>query len=264
LSGDPVRDQADAVLRVIDTALPSRTLRAAYLYGSAVAGGLRPESDLDVLGVVARRLTAEERRAVINGLLPISGRRTRPAEWRPVELTLVVEDEVRPWRYPPRFDLQYGEWLRDDLLSGRVDVWPAPNPDVAILITMVLAAGQSLLGPPADALLDPVPRADLARAVLDDLERLLEDLEDDTRNVLLTLARMWSTLATGDIRTKDAAAGWALPLLSQRHRRTLTLARDAYIGTADDSWDALLPAARALADVMAARVRALPPTDASV
>ena len=264
MTGDPVRDQADAVLRVIDAALPSGTLLAAYLYGSAVAGGLRPDSDLDVLGVTARRLTAEEQRAVIDGLMPISGRGTRPAAWRPVELTLVVGHEVRPWRYPPRFDLQYGEWLRDDFLAGRIDDSPSPNPDVAILITMVLATGRSVLGPPAAAVLDPVPPVDVSRAILDGLEPLLDDVEDDTRNVLLTLARMWSTLATGDIRSKDAAVAWALPLLPEQHRRTLSLARDAYLGQADDDWAELMPTARLLADFMVARIRALPPTDASV
>jgi streptomycin 3"-adenylyltransferase len=239
-------------------------LLGAYLYGSAVAGGLRPQSDLDVLGVVARRLTAGEHRRVIDGLLRISGRDTRPAAWRPLELTLVVGDEVRPWRYPPRFDLQYGEWLRGDFRAGRTDVWPSPNPDVAILITMVRATGRSLLGPPAQTVLDPVPREDVARAVIEELDPLLEDLEDDTRNVLLTLARMWSTLETGQIRSKDAAADWALPSLPARHRPALTLARDAYLGTADDTWAELMPSARDLADFMAGRIRALPPTDASV
>jgi predicted nucleotidyltransferase len=263
LTADPVRDQADAVLRVLDAALPTGRLVAAYLYGSAVAGGLKPDSDLDILGVVDRRLADGERRAVIDGVLPISGRRTRPPAWRPVELTLVVASEVRPWRYPPRFDLQYGEWLREEFLAGQLDTAPGPNPDVAILLTMVRATGQPLVGPPADLLIDPVPRDDVARAMLDELPSLLGDLEDDTRNVLLTLARMWSTLATGEIRSKDAAVDWALPLLPDAHRELLALARDAYLGTAVDAWKERMPAATALADTIVERIRALPPPTAS-
>ena len=263
MSGDPVRDQAEAALRVLHAALPPGRLLAAYLYGSAVAGGLRPDSDLDILGVVDRRLTDAERRAVIDGLLPISGRHTRPAAWRPVELTIVVGDEIRPWRYPPRFDLQYGEWLRDEFIAGRLDTAPPANPDVAILLTMVRGTGQPLVGAAPDTLIDPVPRADVARAILDELDPLLGDLEDDTRNVLLTLARMWSTLATGEIRSKDAAVDWALPLLPEAHRGPLAVARDAYLGTAVDAWETWMPAAQALAGGMVERIRALPPPTAS-
>jgi len=251
------------VLAVLDAALPPGTVLAAYLYGSAVDGGLRPDSDLDILGIVDRRLTPEERRSVVDGLLPISGRGTRPPAWRPVELTLVVGSEVRPWRYPPRFDFQYGEWLRDEFLAGRLDTAPPTNPDVAILLTMVRATGQPLIGPAPDTLIDAVPRADVARAMLDELAPLIEDLEDDTRNVLLTLARMWSTLATGEIRSKDAAVDWVLPRLPEADRGPLALARDAYLGTASDAWGALMPAATALADTMVQRIRALPPPTAS-
>lgn len=252
------------MLRVLGAALPSGRLVAAYLYGSAVEGGLRPDSDLDFLGIVDRRLTDAERRGVIDGLLPISGRRTRPPGWRPVELTLVVKGEIRPWRYPPRFDLQYGEWLREDFLAARLDTAPGANPDVAILLTMVRATGRPLIGPAPDALIDPVPRTDVARAMLDELDSLLDDFEDDTRNVLLTLARMWSTIATGEIRSKDAAVDWALPLLPDAHRGSLAIARDAYLGTAVDAWEDRMPAAVALADAMVKRIRALPPAGASV
>ena len=135
------------MIAVIDATLAPGLL-GAYLYGSAVDGGLRADSDLDLLAVVERRLTDAERRAIVDGLLPLSGRATRPASWRPVELTLVVRDDVRPWLYPPRFELQYGEWLRADFLSGDLEPWPLTNPDVAILLTMVLERGEAVIGPP--------------------------------------------------------------------------------------------------------------------
>jgi streptomycin 3"-adenylyltransferase len=63
---------------------------AAYLYGSAVAGGLGPDSDLDVLVVGRRSLTGGERAAIIQRLLPISGRRAVGGPARSIELTIVV------------------------------------------------------------------------------------------------------------------------------------------------------------------------------
>lgn len=258
--------QTDAVLAVLDRSLKRGTLLGAFLYGSAASGGLRPDSDLDLLGVLSRRLTEAEKRALVDGLVPLSWRRVRPAGWRPVELTLVVQSDVRPWRYPPRLELQYGEWLREELVSGNLGPWPPVNPDVAVLLTMVHGSGRPLLGPAAADLLDPVPQGDLVRAMRDEVPSLLDDLESDTRNVLLTLARIWATVETMEIRSKDAAADWVLARLPEAHRPMLQLARDAYRGVAEDpSYDDA--AARLVAEAMLrelGRSGALPPTDASV
>ncbi len=247
---DDVAAQTTAALAVAREVIGPGVV-GAYLYGSAVTGGLRPDSDIDLFVVASRRLTVDEKRRLIEGLTPLSWRRLRPSTWRPLELTLVVQTEVRPWRYPPRFDFQYGEWLRTDFDRGELEPWPDVNPDVAVLVTMVRERSQTLLGAPATEALDPVPRADLVRAMTDELETLLTDLDDDTRNVLLTLARMWSTIVTGTIRSKDEATDWALERLPDQHLPVVRLARDAYRGEAEDDWTRRLPEARAAARVMA-------------
>ena len=76
----------------------------AYLHGSAVLGGPRPASDLDILVVIERPTTARERRALVEGLLEVSGARARRRPVRPVELSVVVESDVRPRRYPPHLE----------------------------------------------------------------------------------------------------------------------------------------------------------------
>ncbi|MFF4416564.1 aminoglycoside adenylyltransferase family protein [Streptosporangium sp. NPDC001559] len=205
-----------------------------YLHGSAVLGGLRPASDLDVLVVSRRSMDDRERGALLRGLLGLSG---FTAGLRPVELTVVVQSEVRPWRFPPTGDFLYGEWLRAEFTTGTVPR-PEPMPDLALLITMVLAGDRPLTGPPPGRVLDPVPHADLVRASLAGLPGLLEELETDTRNVVLTLARVWSTLTTGEIRPKDAAADWALPRLPPSHRPVLEHARNLYLGHrySEETW----------------------------
>ena len=233
-------------------------LVAAYLFGSAVLGGLRPESDLDVLALTRRPTTVDEKRALVERLLAISGRRTPTGRWRRVELTLVVEAEIRPWRFPPRFDLQYGDWLRSEFEGGNVQPWPTTeNGDLATLLTMVLRYGEPLVGPPAHDVIPPVPKADLRAAMIRDLETLLEDLEPDTRNVLLTLARIWCTLATGEIRAKDEAATWALERLPEEHRPALAHARAGYLGAEDDRWEELGDHVRPLAERMVAEIRSV-------
>ena len=161
----------------------------AYLFGSAVLGGLRPESDLDLLVVSKRPTTREQKQRLVERLLAISGHRTPEGRWRRIELTIVVESEIRPWRYPPRFDFQYGDWLRSEFESGNLEPWPTKtNPDLATLITMVLLAKTPVLGPPPNEVFDPVPHDELVRAIVGEIDTLLGDLEQ-TRGMCSSRSR---------------------------------------------------------------------------
>ncbi len=241
------RTQLDQVVGLVRSVLGDDAV-GAWLYGSSTLGGLKPSSDLDVLVVSRRATTAADRRALIDRLLAISGRRATAGPARSIELTIVVQSDVRPWRYPPPLDFQYGDWLRDEFTRGDLVPWSTPNPDLAVLLATVLLGAEPLFGPPAAEVLDPVPRMDLVRAMLDGVPELLAELESDTRNVILTLARIWTTVATGEIRSKDAAADWALRRLPEAHRPVLARARDMYLGTEEERWDELLPSIRPHAD----------------
>ncbi|NYE46323.1 streptomycin 3'-adenylyltransferase [Spinactinospora alkalitolerans] len=211
-----------------------------YLHGSCVLGGLKPASDVDVLVVSRRRMDDRRRRALLGGLLTISGLADGT---RPIELTVVVQSEVRPWRFPPTGDFLYGEWLREEFEAGAVPR-PEPMPDLALLITTVLAGDHPLSGPPPAQVLDPVPHADLLRASVAGIPDLLDELDGDTRNVVLTLARIWTTLATGEIKPKDAAADWALARLPPECRPVLEHAKELYLNRrySEEGWSGELRA----------------------
>ena len=217
-------DQLQQIVRLVSDALRSNAL-GIYLHGSAVQGGLKPASDVDIMVVSEQSLTDRERRALVDELLPISGWR---AAARSIELTVVVQSQVRPWRFPPICDLLYGDWLRAEI-EAEGPPQPQPRPDLAIMIAMTLAGDRPLMGPPPAQLLDPVPPADLARGCVEGIPDLLTDLPGDTRNVLLTFARIWTTLATGEIKPKDVAADWALAQLPPEHRPVLEHAKQLYL-----------------------------------
>jgi predicted nucleotidyltransferase len=255
--GGPDKQQLDRVTTLVRDVLGPDVV-GAYLFGSAVLGGLQRESDLDVLVVSKRQTTREEKQRLVDRLLAISGRRTPEGRWRRVELTIVVQSKIKPWRFPPSFDFQYGDWLRAEFESGNVEPWPTTtNPDLAALITMVLLGDTPVLGPPPGEILDPVPHDDLVRAIVGDIGTLLDDLDSDTRNVLLTLARIWSTVATGVIRSKDAAADWALDRLPENHRAVLARARAIYLGDEEEHWDDIEPLVRPHSDYVVAEINRL-------
>ncbi|EXF45146.1 aminoglycoside resistance protein [Pseudomonas sp. BAY1663] len=84
-------------------------------------------------------------------------------------------------------------------------------------------------------LFGPVPREDLARALAATVAQWGEapDWQGDERNVVLALARIWFSAATGAIAPKDVAACWALERLPPEHRPVLAYARAAYLQGAD-------------------------------
>lgn len=230
-----VPDQAQQALEIILREL-GPGLVGAYLFGSAVSGGLRPHSDIDVLFVIDRRTSAEERRKLGTEFMRISGNPGAATSLRPLEATVLCRSDFVPWHYPPRHELLYGEWLRNDFADGRIPE-PAANPDLTVVLTTVRIHSVTLYGPDAAGLFDPVPQADLRKAIADTLPQLLASVRGDERNVLLTLARMWMTVTTGAIESKDEAARWALPRLPPALQPLLDRARRAYLGECREDWE---------------------------
>jgi streptomycin 3"-adenylyltransferase len=215
---------------------------------------MRPTSDVDVLAVVDRPTTPDDRAALIHRVMPISGAPAASSRWRPVELTVVTRADVVPWRYPPVMQFMYGEWLKTDYRRGFVPE-PEPNPDLAILLTIARGMGTALVGPPPADVLAPVPVADVRRAMVHGLDGLTAEIETDTRNVLLTIARIWQTLATGEIHSKDAAANWAAARLPREAGIPVARAALQYVGGVHGNWARSIPTAQAAAEAMIAEIR---------
>jgi streptomycin 3"-adenylyltransferase len=223
-----------AALAEIAACLPD-ALVACYLYGSSTAGGLKPDSDIDLLIVLSRPLEPSEHSRVVQKLLLVSGSKAARGPARPIEATFVLASDVARWNYPPRNQLVYGEWLRGRLENNDIP-GPATDPDLAILLHTARENSRPLIGPDASSLIAPIPLQAIHDAVVESLPKLLDDLAGDERNVVLTLARMWKTLATDKIVPKDVAATWVLGRIPRENRAVLELARDAYLGKVRDCW----------------------------
>lgn len=210
-------------------------LVAVHLYGSALDGGLKRFSDIDLLVTVSAPLDESLRRALVTDLLQVSAFPGESEVLRALEVTVLVRDEVIPWRHPAKRELQFGEWQREDICAGvfepvRVD------PDLAVLLTQVRQHGVALIGPEAERLFQPVPHSDLFNAFAEALKmwNAPMDWEGDERNVMLTLTRIWYSAQAGEIVPKDVAADWAMERLPIEHRSVLLKAREAYLGRAED------------------------------
>ena len=247
--------QTERVLRLV-TELLGHDVVGAYEHGSAVLGGVQPTSDVDILVITGRLATPAEKRRLVDGLMAISAPFPPPGPERCVEVTVVAQPQVRPWRYPPSFDLQYGEWLRQRFEHGdSLALQAAVNADLTTLLTIVLLGDRPLFGPPPSEVLDPVLMEDCIRAMVSDIDVFMDEFEGDTRNLLLRLARIWQTVVTGVIDRKDRAAEWAGERLPPEHRQLMERARAMYLGRRPDKWTGWPSEARVSADYMISQIR---------
>ncbi len=229
-------------------------LLGVYLYGSSILGGLQKYSDIDLFVVSKRATTREEKAELARCLLKISGIYLKSKKL-PIEMTIVEKSAINPWHYPPQFDFQYGDWLRKQFESGNIEPWPTKEmPDLALLITQVLLASKTLMGSNPDQTLCKVPYQDFLLATTDALPHLLCDLDSDTRNALLTFSRIWSTVVTDTIRSKPAAADWAINRLPEKYRPVMERAKAIYKGEEKEYWDDTRELIKSCADFMVSQI----------
>lgn len=253
-----MQQQLKSSIELLRTILGSDLL-GVYLYGSSLVGGLQKYSDIDLFAVTNRSTTSEEKAKLVAKLLQISGIYMKSSK-RPLEITLVEKKMINPWQYPPHFDFQYGEYLRDSFEKGIIEPWENYEmPDLAILVTQVLLGSETMWGLKPAQLLVEVPYHDFMKAMIHDVNRLASDLEHDTRNVLLTFARIWSTLETDTIRSKPAAANWVINHLTEIHQPVMKRAKSICMGIENEYWDDIKMLIKPCADFMVNKINELIP-----
>jgi predicted nucleotidyltransferase len=244
--------QIDSILEYTKELL-SKDLLGVYLFGSIVDGGLQKYSDLDILAVANRQTTVSEKKGLIEKLLKNSGKYMQDKSLQPIELLVVDIHDIQPWKYPPQFDFHYGEWLRSSFERGLITPWETKNSaDLAILLTQIQNSSITLYGESLSKLIPPIPIQDFVKACVEEVDGLLENLDSDTRNVLLTLVRIWYSLENLKVVPKDVAAKWASSKLSKEYREVIVHAMNVYLGREEENWDiyrsSILPCANFLRD----------------
>lgn len=234
-----IKQQIDDCIELVKNIL-GKDLLGVYLYGSYLVGGLQKFSDIDLFVVSNRETNSKEKGLLEETLLKISGKYMVDKNSKPIELTIVVKSEVNPWKYPPKFDFLYGDWLRDKFETGNIEPWPSKMlPNLALVITQLLLSNKVLLGPKPNHLLAPVPYKDFVDSSTAEVDSLMNDIDWDTRNVLLTLARVWSTIETDAIRSKVDAANWAIEKLPADFKKVLMRAKSILLGERNEYWEDL-------------------------
>ncbi len=250
-----VQQQIEETLTLLQNIL-GENLLGLYVYGSFLLGGLQKYSDIDLFAVSSRKTTRREKEQLEKALLKISGIYAVSKELKPIELTVVVKSQINPWNYPPSFDFLYGDWLRKEFEAGNIEPWETKElPNLALVITQLLLSNKIVFGPSPNALFNLVPYDDFMRAITCEIDSVLNDLNWDTRNVLLTLARIWSTVETDLIRSKADAADWTISKLPEKYKEIVMRAKSILLDEHMENWDDLKTEIMPCADYMFEQIK---------
>lgn len=226
-----------------------------YLYGSATMNGLRTHSDIDILIITEWEMSDAARETLTKRLLSVSGR-AGCAGKRPLEVAVVNHNDIVPLRFPLKCEYMYGEWLREEMEAGQ---YPQTflDPDITVLLWQARKSCITLKGAECEKLIPPIPFYEVRKAIQFSLPALISGFTGDERNVLLTLSRMWFTLETEEITSKDIAAEWVIPKLPAKFSPLLHTAKEAYLGNLSDEWGSVEKEAAALVNFMKERIEDL-------
>jgi predicted nucleotidyltransferase len=228
-----VRSQVETV-REGFLAMLGKNLIGVYLHGSLAMGCFNPtQSDIDLLVVVKRRLSARTRRDLTELFLAAS---INPC---PIECSALLERDLRSWRHPAPYDFHYSEdWRarfakRPSLADSR-----GRDPDLAAHVSVTRARGICLVGAPIAGVFAKVPLADYVDSAIADFRWArrrvnLRALAPGRRVAaslyfVLNAFRVWSLLATGQVKSKAEAARWARVRLPRELRELARSALDLY------------------------------------
>ena len=231
---DAVRHQIEDFLTQLRDALGDNLI-GVYLHGSLALGCFNPDqSDVDLLVVTRRALPVETKRRMAELLLHCS------AHPRPIEISVLSEGDLYPWRYPTPYAFHFSEDWRDkiggQLSNGEWRKWNAErqvDDDLAVHITITRRRGICLAGRPIAEALPAVPPADYRDSIVGDFWWAKDRLQRHPVYFVLNACRVWAYLAEGLICSKDEGGEWALRARPDEFRPLVAQALDVYRGRRD-------------------------------
>ena len=151
--------------------------------------------------VVTQPLTSALREQLAQELLKIS----QPVGelQRPLEVTILLKDEIQSGNYPLSYEMQFGEWLREELKEGGT-LSSQKDPDISILLRKARFHHAVLFGPALDQWAPEISDQELWQAMSDTYPEIVAhwDEDADERNQILALCRIYFSLVMKDIASK--------------------------------------------------------------
>ena len=164
-----------------------------------MGGWHEPLSDVDLLAVVDRALSSEEKSTVASGLSGL------PAPGTGLECSLVTRSSLEPLVPSPRFELHITTGADAKVVDG------AGHPgdsDLVMHFAVCRERGVAISGPPPNELFPEVPRLMLLEAFHDELAWGLANAP--ARYAVLNACRAWAFADEDRLLSKVEGGDWAI------------------------------------------------------
>jgi predicted nucleotidyltransferase len=192
-------------------------LSGIYLHGSLALGGFQPaRSDIDMIVTTGEQMSIESKCAIIELLLRVS---KFPS---PVDVWVLVEQDIVPFRQPLPFAMHYSEALREayeqELRVGTWQRWseqPQYDPHLAIYLTVLYRKGIRLSGIPIVEAFPVVPEQTFRDALIASFQEQREHRLRDLVAFVLNACRVYAYLRDGALLSKDEGGTWGFANLPE-------------------------------------------------
>lgn len=153
-----------------------------------------------------------------------------------MEVTIVNQSELSNLKFPLHREFQYGEWLREEYSNGYIPE-TVKDEDLTILLRKLRLNSLALYGKEATEVIPIISDTVFNKAILASLPYLIREIEDDEINVILTLCRMYYSIQTGVVISKDKAVDYILLITPDKFKPILVQAKAVYLGESNVSKD---------------------------
>ena len=208
-----------------------------YLHGSLAAGCFQWEhSDIDFLVVVKHPLPVEKKIALVETLYAL--REDAPPQG--FEMSVLVEADCRPLRYPVPFDLHFSQryvadYERDP--RGFCERMHGKDPDLTAHILCLHSFGRVICGSSISRVFGQVKREDALQAIQYDLDDAVEGFSAHPCYYVLNLCRALAYKRENLVLNKRDGGEWAMENLDKEHQRVIQAALNADQNGRDMSYD---------------------------
>jgi len=199
-----------------------------YLHGSLAMNCFNAlSSDVDFLAIVERKLTTEQKEAIIAYLL----KQCENSLVQGIEMSIVLEKYLRNFVYPTPFELHYSNEHYEQYKSGQVDYSKQNyDEDLAAHFVITKNRGICLFGRPVEEVFPEIPRTIYAQSLISDANWIYERSEEIPVYAILNLCRILAFLRDSRITSKKEGGEWALLNLPGRFSSLIGSALNCYSG----------------------------------
>lgn len=230
---DNVQAQVNTFLETLREILEDN-LVGIYLHGSLAMGCFNPErSDIDLLIVTRHGMTVGTKRIIAELLLRSS---IAPS---PIEISFLVEQQIRLFQHPLPFDMHYSESWREKyqqaLANGEWTRWnneTKKDIDLSAHLMVTRKRGICLYGKPG--VLPDVPAHYYSASIMSDYEDARDAKAKMPVYFVLNTCRVYAYLLEGSIFSKDEGGVWVLRSLPEELRGVVAQALEIYRGNRKD------------------------------